>query len=471
MAIVGRPNVGKSELFNRIARRKISIVYNKPGVTRDRIQTSCHWDGIEFDLIDTGGVGLEDESGFEDAIEREVSLAMEVATDILFVVDGREGLHVLDEEVARRLRRIQRTKRIFLVINKIDTPKHEILEADFKRLGFKHVLTVSAAHGRGIEELMEEMTSHWPSSASQKEELKESEENEEQKSVRLGIVGRPNVGKSSLVNALLGEERVIVSPVAGTTRDAVDVEFERDGKRYTLIDTAGMRKKSRISDPLEQAMTSRSAHVIDRSHIALLVVDAIAGVGEQEKKIAGLIQKAHKPCIVVVNKWDLAEEELARQRKEGVADSSQQFQKKYQKGLLETLFFLPYARVLFTSAKSPKKAGSGSTKLQPLDLILSAIGEVKEASQTAIGTGELNRILQKAIERQPPPRIRGRSFKIYYATQIDKEVPTFNVFINQKALLSESYLRYLEQNIRRVHPLPGVPIVWLFKEKQHSKKL
>ena len=475
VAIVGRPNVGKSELFNRIARRKISLVFDQPGVTRDRLQATCRWQGIEFDLIDTGGIGLEDESGFEAAIEREVALAVDIATDILFVVDGRQGLHTLDREVARRLRKAQRTKRIFLVVNKIDEPQHEALMADFHALGLDKMFTVSAAHGRGIGELMESIAAGWPVAKEVEGAvcIKQTRgvepgcdrlraERADGEAIRLGVVGRPNVGKSSLVNALLGEDRVIVSDTPGTTRDAVDIEFrdrEKD-KRYTLIDTAGMRKKSRIADPLEQAMTGRSAHVIDRAHIGLLVIDAIAGAGEQEKKIAGLIQQAHKPCMIVVNKWDLAEQEFARQKKEDkIAGSLQGFQKKYQKGILETLFFLPYAHVIFTSARKPRS-------LKPL---LTAIEDTLQASRASIGTGELNRILQRALERQPPPRLRGRAFKIYYATQIQgKDVPTLNVFINKKTLLSESYLRYLEQNLRRAYPCPGVPIVWIFREKQEK---
>ena len=448
VAIVGRPNVGKSMLFNRIAGKQISLVYDSPGVTRDRISHECHWEGRAFDLVDTGGIGLEDKSGFEEAIQREVNIALETAVDILLVVDGRDGLSPLDIEVARKLRRAQ-GKRVFLVVNKIDSDKQINASSEFHRLGFERVFAVSAAHGIGIGELMSELSSNWTGEAGPAGEVPFKTE------FRVAMVGRPNVGKSSLINALLKQDRVIVSPIAGTTRDAVDVEFTHNGQTYLFVDTAGMRKKGRIKDDLEQAMTSRTAHTINRSHLCVLVIDALQGVSVQEKKIAGLIQDAGKPCLILVNKWDLVSRDALKQAK---AESEREFLQQYEEAVRKELFFVSYAPVLFVSATS----GRG------LELWLQAMDKIKRIKQESLPTGILNRMVQAALGRHNPASKQGKSMKIYYISpqKENVEIPTLVVFINDKKLWTPDYQRYLEQQIRAEFDLTGCPLRWIIKGKK-----
>ncbi|MFH1066839.1 MAG: ribosome biogenesis GTPase Der, partial [bacterium] len=383
VAIVGRPNVGKSALFNRIAQRQISLVFDKPGVTRDRIAADCQWQDVPFTLVDTGGIGLEDNSGLEEAIEREVNIAVEAADDLFLVVDGREGLQALDTEIARRLRRSQR--RVWVIVNKMDSPKQSNLESDFAQLGFSEVWPVSAAHGTGVGELMSALCSSWKKEPSF---ILETTEKRETRPLRLAIVGKPNAGKSSLINAILKEERLIVSHAPGTTRDAVDIEFRLHDTAYTLMDTAGMRKRRRVSDPLEMAMTGRSAHAINRADVCALVMDAAEGVGEQEKKIAGLIQEAKKPCLLVVNKWDLTKDNDA------LVGKQKNFRQQYEDAVRRELFFLDYAPVLFISAKDKWH----------IESFLDALSSVEVSRAARISTGVLNRIIQRAMQRQLPPR-------------------------------------------------------------------
>lgn len=450
VAIVGRPNVGKSALFNRIARRQISLVYDQPGVTRDRIAADCQWQDIPFTLVDTGGIGLEDKSGLETAIAREVEIAIEAAGNLLLVVDGREGLQTLDTEIANRLRRSHR--RVWIVVNKMDSPKQTFLESDFTRLGFSEVWPVSAAHGTGVTELMNTLSSRWEKTPSP---TSHPTEKREERPLRLAIVGKPNAGKSSFINALLKEERLIVSHVPGTTRDAVDIEFRFNEKIYTLMDTAGMRKRRRLSDPLELAMTGRSAHAINRADICVLVIDAAEGVGEQEKKIASLFQQAQKPCLLIINKWDLTKDNAA------LAGKQKNFRQQYEDAVRRELFFLDYAPVLFISAKDKWH----------IESFLEALSQIEKGRATHIGTGVLNRILQKAMQRQLPPRQKGKAFKLYYATQVPEEssTPTLTAFVNSSKLLTASYRRFLEQQIRREFPCPGCPIRWIFKAHKDSK--
>lgn len=448
VAIVGRPNVGKSALFNRIAGKKISLVYDRPGVTRDRVVMPCKWRGKPFCLLDTGGIGLEDESGFEEAIQREVQVAMEKATVILLVLDGREGLQVLDEQVALRLRKAR--CRVLPVVNKMDSDKQDHLESDFATLGFERAYPVSAAHGRGIRQLMDDLSRDWEvgehGESTQDEAPREME--------KVAVVGKPNVGKSSLINALLNEERLIVSPIAGTTRDAVDVELTHGKRHFQFIDTAGMRKRTRLHDHLEKAMTGRSAHAINRCDLAVLAVDAEQGVGEQEKKIGSLIQRANKPCIILINKWDLALKAHGR----ASARSIENFRKEYETSAREQLFFLSYASMIFVSAKEGNNLGR----------FLGELERLSKSRRARIGTGLLNRILAEAIDRHPPPRKGRLRFKLYYATQVPDEkvsAPTITAFVNRRELLNTTYLRYLEQQVRNEFPCPGCPIVWEFKEK------
>ncbi|MGF1679170.1 MAG: ribosome biogenesis GTPase Der [Candidatus Methylacidiphilales bacterium] len=456
VAIVGRPNVGKSALFNRLIGSQISLVYDRPGVTRDRISMDCSWHDKPYTLLDTGGIGLEDESGFEVDIEREVQVSIDLADDILFVVDGREGLTPLDRDVAKRLRGAR--QRIFVVVNKMDTIKQDDWEGEFHALGFPEVHAVSAAHGRGVSSLMEALTELWPVAPV----TDDSSDVAEKKELNIAVVGRPNAGKSSLINALLDEERVIVSPLAGTTRDAVDVRFEHQGRKFCLVDTAGMRKRTRLADPLEQAMTSRSAHSINRADICVLVIDAEVGVAVQEKKIAGLIQKAGKPCLIVVNKWDLARDagvfDLSAERDQ--LPSPEVFLARYKESVEKALFFLRYAPIVFTSALEKRRLGGW----------FGAVEEICHHRETILSGGRLNRALQEAMKRHAPPRQNNRSLKLYYVAQKRDMVtsPTLMAFINDKKLWSEEYERYLEQAVRSVFPLVGCPLLWALRDKQET---
>lgn len=454
LAIVGRPNVGKSALFNRISGRQISLVFDRPGVTRDRITAECVWAGRPFTLIDTGGIGLDDESGFEAAIQREVEVSLEAATDILLVVDGRAGLNPLDEEVARRLR--QAGRRAVLVVNKIDEVKTTGWEGEFERLGLTPIFGVSAVHGRGVDALMRHVTQDWPVAG--------AEESVRHQPVRVAMVGRPNAGKSSLINALLNEERVIVSPIAGTTRDAVDVHFSRNGQDYCLIDTAGMRRKARISDPLETIMSGRSAHAINRADVCVLVLDAEHGVGVQEKKIAGLIQEARKPCLILVNKWDLtagvelrrAEPPNAKQARHGARLEVKSFPEEYREAVRRHLFFLDYAPVEMVSALE-KKNMSGW---------VDALERVGRSRRTELAAGPLNRLLHRLMDRHQPAARGGRPLKIYYAAQVkEAKCHTIAAFINDRKLWSEDYARYLEGHIREAFLLEGCPLEWDVRDK------
>ncbi len=455
IAIVGRPNVGKSSLFNRLARRQIALVYDQPGVTRDRISAECSWNGKEFTLMDTGGIGLDDESGFESAIQHEVDMALQVATHVLLVVDGREGLHPLDQEVARRLRK--GGKPACLVVNKVDSDKQSSSESDFARMGLEPVFPISAAHGTGIGEMMSDLTKEW--------NLVEGGEGEEKQleGTRITLVGRPNAGKSSLINALLKESRVIVSETAGTTRDAVDVDLVWNGEKFCLIDTAGLRKKSRVHDALEQAMASRSAHTINRAHVCVLVIDAVVGAGMQEKKIAGLINEAGRPCLVLVNKWDLAVDMPDRLPpgwggNEGVRP--QTFRQQYEEALRSALFFLDYAPVVFASA----------LRGDNLDRWMGEVAAINRRRAGELPAGLLNRVIGRAMERHTPPARNRRCLKIYYAAQIKDQTtrPTIAAFINDKSLWSEDYRRYLEQALRKEFDLAGCPIRWVLRDKKKA---
>ncbi|MEM9444920.1 MAG: ribosome biogenesis GTPase Der [Verrucomicrobiota bacterium] len=451
VAIIGRPNVGKSALFNRICGKKIALVYDQPGVTRDRMSTNSHWNNKAFTLMDTGGIGLEDASGFEDAISKEVETALSFATDILFVVDGREGLNPVDQDIANKLRRFKQS--VLLVVNKIDTEKQEDLEHEFHALGFDKIYSISAAHGRGMDNLMSSLTCSWPEATLQ----------EQDDTLRIALVGRPNVGKSSLINAVLNQDRVIVSPIAGTTRDSVDVFLTYHEQNICFVDTAGMRRKTRVHSPLEQAMTGRSAHSINRAHICAIVIDAVEGVSQQEKKIAGLIHEANKPCLIIINKWDLAVESLRNQEaEEALKDkdkrkaipSLKEFKADYEQAVMGELFFLPYAPMFFVSAVNRKNMNGW----------IKALLNINKQRLLNLPTGELNRLVKRLTETHPPPRNKGRnrSLKIFYASQLKGEhsTPSIALFVNHPEDLSNNYLRYIEGQIRKTYPLVGCPIKW-----------
>jgi GTP-binding protein len=441
VAIVGRPNVGKSALFNCLAGRAISLVFDRPGTTRDRMVTSTRWDKFRLTLIDTGGIGVDDREGFGDAIAHEVDLALAAATEIIFVVDAREGLTPLDQSVARLLRKSRRP--VFVAANKVDGDKQANLDGEFQRLGFKGVYPVSAAHRRGLDELRDALTEGWTESAPEDETTRPA------RPTRLAIVGRPNVGKSSLINALVNEPRAIVSEVAGTTRDAVDIAYTWKGEPFLFIDTAGMRQERRVNDELERAMTGRTAHAINRADVCILVIDASTGVTMQDKKIAGLIQDAHAPCMIIVNKWDIAREQ---------GDASKAKEREYYDQVKQDMFFLSYAPVLFLSAKSGER----------IDGLLKTCATIAKNRHFRFQTGPLNRVISRAIEKYAPPLVNGRRFKVLYAAQQAakegaREIPTLQLFVNAPGLLTPAYERYLDLQIRESFDLRGCPLKFILR--------
>lgn len=441
VAIVGRPNVGKSALFNALVGRDISLVFDRPGTTRDRLVSSARWGGRQLTIIDTGGIGADDEAGFHDAIAREVGLALEAATSIIFVVDAREGLTPLDQAVTRQLRKSHLP--VFVAANKMDTDKQINLDAEFERLGFAGVFPVSAAHRRGLEDLREAVSRDWPAAEEKPPEEKPV------RPTRLAIVGRPNVGKSSLINALVAEPRAIVSDVPGTTRDAVDIAYTWRGVPYLFIDTAGMRQERRVQDALERAMTGRTAHTINRADVCILVLDAATGVTMQDKKIAGLIQDAHAPCIIAVNKWDIAREQ---------GDASKTREREYYDQVQRDLFFLSYAPVLFLSAKTSER----------IDGLLKTVGMIAKNRLYRFQTGPLNRVIRTAMVKYAPPIVRGRRFKVLYAAQLaakegQREIPTLQLFVNSPSLLTPAYERYLDLQLREAFDLRGCPLRFVLR--------
>jgi len=439
VAIVGRPNVGKSALFNCLAGRDISLVFDRPGTTRDRLVTSARWDKHRLTLIDTGGIGVDDREGFGDAIAHEVELALAAASEIIFVVDAREGLTPLDQIVARLLRKSHRP--VFVAANKVDGEKQAHLDGEFSRLGFKGVFPVSAAHRRGLETLRNAIVLDWG-------EPTEEEIVRPSRPTRLAIVGRPNVGKSSLVNALVAEPRAIVSPVAGTTRDAVDIAYTWKGEPFLFIDTAGMRQERRMQDDLERAMTGRTAHAINRADVCILVIDASTGVTMQDKKIASLIQEAHAPCMIAVNKWDLAREQ---------GDASRSKEREYYEQVQRDLFFLSYAPVLFLSAQTGER----------IDGLLKTVGMIAKNRTFRFQTGPLNRVISRAMEKYAPPLVKGRRFKVLYAAQQaakeGREIPTLLLFVNSPGLLTPAYERYLDLQLREAFELRGCPLRFVMR--------
>ena len=443
VAIVGRPNVGKSALFNRLVQRRIAIVHDEPGVTRDRLAGDCKLGSRAFTVLDTGGIGALDGDALGDRVQTEAELAMEMADVIIFVADSRDGLTPMDRELAKKLRTTG--KSVILAVNKIDHPKQELADAEFTSLGFENLVAVSAAHGRGIAELVEEIERHLPRVvASNQEPVKPP--------LKLAIVGRPNVGKSSLINAILQDKRTIVSDIAGTTRDSVDIPYQHGGQSYFLIDTAGIRSRGKHDSSVEVFSVMRSEKSIARADVCILIVDAVEGVTAQDKKIAGLIQEAAKPCIIVVNKLDLVKP----------ASGFRNFLDAILNQIRANLFFLSYAPIDILSAHTGEN----------LDRLFASIDKIQRHANRSIGTGALNRLLQHAMEAHAPPLRGNRRFKILYATQVDKESanqlasPTFALFVNSRQLLTEAYRRYLEGKIREKYGYYGLPIIFRFRSRQ-----
>jgi len=481
IAIVGRPNVGKSALFNRIAGRRIAIVHDMPGVTRDRISAEVEWQGRPYTLVDTGGIGLLRREKSEDVIVRaavqQVDIAIESANVIIFVVNVQDGVVPLDQEVAQRLRKCG--KPVILAVNKVDTSKADPGLAEFARLGFDNPLPVSAIHGAGITDLMNAAVKFLPVFAASPEVEPisvETVEGEEPKvraprpagPLKLAIVGRPNVGKSSIINKLTNSERVIVSEIPGTTRDSVDVPFEVETEgvrqKYILIDTAGMRKTRRVDDTVELFSVQRSEDSIVRADIVVLVIDADIGVTEQDKKICDKIVESHKACIVVVNKWDLVAEAVRKAQEEEMAQRLKKDHGRRQKLVMlsefgqwvqDRLFFLDYAPVIFTSAKSGFQ----------LDRLLEAIRYVAAQLQQKIPTSLLNRTLQAAVEQRQPVSDLGHRLKFFYATQVRQSPPTFVMFVNRDELLSDQYKKYLGAQMRTAFGYEGCPVVFFARAR------
>jgi GTP-binding protein len=457
VAIVGRPNVGKSALFNRLAGRKISIVHDQPGITRDRLV--AHSDaryGAPFEIIDTGGIGAEADGSFSARVQLEAGIALEAADVILLVVDGRAGITPVDQALAQRLRRAD--KPVLLAVNKIDEEMHTPLEAEFARLGFAEVYGVSAAHGRGMRELVGAIEDHLgrkPGAAGEPGVSEDAMEGEK-RAPRLALVGRPNVGKSSLTNAILGQERTIVSEIAGTTRDAVDVQCVFNQKPYVLIDTAGIRHRGKRDNSAEIFSVMRSEESIRRADLCILVIDASAGVTAQDRQIAGLIQRANKPCVVAVNKWDLLVP--AEDSRAGVRS----FREEWLQEARAQLFFMSHVPLIALSALHGGQVGR----------LFTLIEKVRRAALETIGTGPLNRLLHAAIELQPPPLRSNKRFKLLYATQLGEKhgapipVPVFLLFVNDPALLADTYRKYLENKIRETFPLPGLPIFFRLRGRE-----
>ena len=432
VAIVGRPNVGKSMLFNKLTGRRTAIVEDTPGVTRDRIYGDCEWNGRAFELIDTGGIEPSKDSEMLLFMRRQAEIAIETADVIIMVTDVKVGVTAADQEVASLLKRSK--KPVCLAVNKCDAigpVNPDVFE--FYSLGLGVPIEVSAIHGHGTGEVLDFCTEHFPAP---------EEDDEEDDVIRVAIVGKPNVGKSSLLNRILGVERVIVSDVAGTTRDAIDSRFENEHGKYCFIDTAGMRRKSKVDDAIEKYSNLRSINAIDRADVCLIMIDANDGVTEQDTKIAGLAHEAGKASIIVVNKWDLVEKDT---------NTMDEMTKQIRNGLS----FMPYAPVLFISAMTGQR----------VDRLYELINYVNEQSALRITTGMLNNVLEDAMARVQPPTDKGRRLKIYYMTQTGVKPPHFVIFCNDARLFHFSYQRYLENQIRGVFGLDGTPIRITIRQK------
>lgn len=430
VAIVGKPNVGKSTIFNRLVGKKISIIEDTPGVTRDRVYGNVEYNDYNFHLVDTGGIEMGTDS-FQEEINIQVDLAIDEADIIIFVVDGKEGLTPTDKMVGRKL--IKFNKPVILAINKVDSKYYKDHEYDFYELGFEKNVKISGEQNIGIYELLEEITQN----------ITPFSENINDDVLRFCIIGRPNVGKSSLVNAILNEERAIVSNVAGTTRDSVDTPFTYHGRQMTVIDTAGMRKKGKIYENVEKYSLLRSLKAIDRSNVCLIVINAEEGIIEHDKHIAGYALEAGKAVVIVVNKWDT------------VTDDKDMAMKKFKELVRNEFAFMPYAPIVFLSALTKKR----------IHTLIPEIIKVYENSKKEIKTNLLNDCINEAYLLNLPPSYKGKRLKIYFSNQVSNQPPTFNIQVNNKGLVHFSYERYIENKIRESFDFEGTPIVINFKNK------
>ncbi|MEW9669729.1 ribosome biogenesis GTPase Der [Ammoniphilus sp. 3BR4] len=431
VAIVGRPNVGKSTLFNRIVGERISIVEDIPGVTRDRIYSKAEWLDRHFHLIDTGGIAFDDHDVLLEHIRHQAELAIDEADVIVLIVDATTGITSTDEEVAKMLFRSK--KPVVLGVNKADNPERMNQMYEFYALGFGEPIGISSVHGLGIGDLLDEVIKHFP---------KDSEEEYDEDVIRVSLIGRPNVGKSSLVNALLGEERVIVSDIAGTTRDAIDTRLTREGQDFVLIDTAGVRKRGKVYESTEKYSVLRALRAIERSDVCLIVINAEEGIIEQDKKIAGYAHEAGRAAIFVVNKWDAIEKD----------DKTLH---QFERTLREHFLFMEYAPIVFVSAKTKQRVHQ----------ILPKVKDVADQHAMRIQTNVLNDLVHEATTVTPPPSDKGRRLRINYITQVSVKPPTFVLFVNDVELLHFSYQRFIENRIREAFPFEGTPIRIIARSK------
>lgn len=437
VAIVGRPNVGKSTLFNALAGENISIVKDTPGVTRDRIYADVEWLNYNFTLIDTGGIEPDSSDIILSQMREQAQIAIDTADVIIFIVDVRQGLVDSDSKVADMLRRSH--KPVVLVVNKADHYEKTLPDVyEFYNLGIGDPVPISAISKQGLGDMLDEVVKHFP------DEMIEEEEDDRP---RIAVVGKPNVGKSSIINKLLGENRVIVSNIAGTTRDAIDTAITWEGRDYVFIDTAGLRRKSKIKEELERYSIIRTVTAVERADVVVVVIDAVEGVTEQDAKIAGIAHDRGKGILVVVNKWDAIEK-----------DDKTIY--KYTNKVRETLSFMPYAEIMFVSAETGQR----------LPKLFERIDMIIENQSMRIATGVLNEILSEAVALQQPPSDKGRRLKLYYITQVAVKPPTFVIFVNDKELMHFSYTRYLENKIRDTFGFRGTSLKFIIRERKDKEK-
>ena len=435
VAIVGRPNVGKSTLFNKIGRKRLSIVDDMPGVTRDRIYMDANWLNHEFTMIDTGGIEFDESNHMLASMRQQAQIAMKEADVILFLVDGRAGLTAQDEEVAHVLRRTK--KPIVLGVNKIDSPQREVDIYDFYNLGLGDPIPLSASNLMNIGDLLDAVVASFP------ENMEDEHDDDE---IRIAVIGRPNVGKSSIVNKILGEERVIVSDVPGTTRDAIDTHFMENGIKYTLIDTAGMRRRGKVEKPVERYSVIRSLRAIDRSDVVLLMINAAEGITEQDKKIAGYAHESGRGVVIVVNKWDIYPEK----------DDKSTL--RFTEDLRDEIGFLQYAPVLYASALTGQRVSR----------VTALVKYVAEQQSMRIKTSVLNELIRDAISVNPPPMHRGRQLRILFMTQVDIRPPKFILFVNDPELMHFSYLRFIENKLREHFGFEGTPLRLIVRKRNEE---
>ena len=437
VAVVGRPNVGKSTLFNALAGEKIAIVKDTPGITRDRIYTDVTWLDHAFTLIDTGGIEPDSSDIILSQMREQAQIAIDTADVILFIVDVKQGLVDSDMKVADMLRKSR--KPVLLVVNKVDDFNKFLMDTyEFYNLGIGDPIPISAANRLGIGDMLDQVVEHFD-----EDKLVEDEEDDRPK---IAIVGKPNVGKSSLINKLIGENRVIVSDIAGTTRDAIDTPVKFNGREYVFIDTAGLRRKNKIKEDLEHYMIIRTVSAVERADVVVLVIDANEGVTEQDAKIAGIAHERGKGFIVAVNKWDLVEK-------------NDKTIYRFTEKVRSTLSFMPYAEMLFISAKTGQRIGK----------LYETIDAVIENCSLRVATGVLNEIMSEAVAMQQPPSDKGKRLRLYYITQVSVKPPTFVIFVNDKQLMHFSYTRYIENQIRNAFGFKGTPLKFIIRERNEDK--